>query len=63
MELIQGNKYMYINTIKVGRACKRVKKQLTVIYVGTEENKAVFQTETGTEILLHTDDVEKFISQ
>ena len=63
MKLVQGNKYLYTNTVKVGRMCKRTTKQTTVTYIGTEGNKEVFETETGTEILLHTDDVEKFISQ
>ena len=63
MELIKGNKYTYTNTVRVGRLCKRTIKQQTVTYIGSEGNKEVFETESGTEILLHKDDVEKFISK
>lgn len=63
MELIKGNKYTYTNTVRVGRLCKRTIKQQTVVYIGSEGNKEVFETESGTEILLHKDDVEKFISK
>lgn len=61
MELKQGNKYLYTNTVRVGRTCKRTTKQQTVVYIGTEGNKQVFETESGTEILLHNDDVENMI--
>ena len=63
MELKQGYKYIYTNTVRVGITCKRTTKQLTVVYIGTEGNKQVFETEYGTEILLYDDDVKKFISQ
>ena len=39
MELKQGNKYLYTNTIRVGRTCKRTTKKQTVVYIGTEGNK------------------------
>ena len=61
MELKQGNKYLYANTVRVGRTSKRTTKQQTVVYIGTEGNKQVFETESGTEILLHNDDVENMI--
>lgn len=63
MELIQGNKYLYTNTVKVGRTCKRTTKQQTVVYIGTEGNKQVFETESGTEILLYNDGVENLIKE
>lgn len=63
MELIQGNKYLYINTVKVGITCKRTTKQQVVVYIGAEGNKQVFETESGTEILLHNDDVENLIKE
>lgn len=61
MELKQGNKYLYTNTVRVGRTCKRTTKQQTVVYIGTEGNKRIFETESGTEILLYNDDVENMI--
>ena len=63
MELVKGNKYTYINTVRVGRTCKRMTKQQTVIYIGSEENKEVFETESGAEIVLHKDDIDKLISK
>ena len=63
MELKQGNKYIYTNTVRVGRTCKRTTKQQTVVYIGTEGNKQVFETESGTEILLHNDDVKNLIKE
>ena len=63
MELKQGNKYLYTNTVREGRTCKRTTKQQTVIYIGTEGNKQVFKAESGTEILLHNDDVENLIKE
>ena len=61
MKLIKGNKYTYTNTVRVGRTCKRMTKQQTVVYIDTEGNKEVFETESGTEILLHKDDIDKLI--
>ena len=63
MELVKGNKYTYTNTVRVGRTCKRMTKQQTVIYIGSEGNKEVFETESGTEIVLHKDDINKLISK
>ena len=63
MELKQGNKYLYTNTVRVGRTCKRTTKQQTVVYIGTEGNKRIFETESGTEILLYNDDVENMIKE
>ena len=63
MELKQGNKYLYTNTVRVGRTCKRTTKQQTVVYIGTEVINQVFETESGTEILLHNDDVENLIKE
>ena len=63
MELVKGNKYTYTNTVRVGRTCKRTTKQQTVVYIGTEGNKQVFETESRTEILLHNDDVENLIKE
>lgn len=63
MELVKGNKYTYTNTVRVGRTCKCTTKQQTVVYVGSEGNKEIFETESGTEILLHKDDVNKLISK
>jgi hypothetical protein len=61
MTLTKGSNYIYTNTVKVGRNCKRMQKQLNVIYMGSEGNKEVFETETGSELLIHKDDVEKLI--
>lgn len=61
VELIKGNSYTYTNTIRVGIHCKRMKRQLNVVYVGSEGSKEVFQTEAGTEILIHKDDVKERI--
>lgn len=33
------------------------------IYIGSEGNKEVFETEPGTEIVLHKDDIDKLISK
>lgn len=63
MKLEKGNKYIYTNTVKVGRTCKRTKKHQVVIYVGAEEQKEVFQTETGSEVLLNNIDIIKFIKE
>lgn len=63
MELIKGNKYLYMNTVRVGRTCKRTTKHQIVVYIGTEGNKQVFETESGTEILLYNDDVENLIKE
>ena len=63
MKLIKGNKYTYTNTVRVGRICKRTTKKQTVVYICTEGNKEVFETESGTEILLHKDDIDKLISR
>ena len=63
MELKQGNKYLYTNTVRVGRTCKRTTKRQTVIYIGEEGNRQVFETESGMEILLHNDDVENLIKE
>lgn len=62
MKLIKGHEYTYTNSVRVGRTCKRTTKQQTVVYAGTEGNKEVFETQSGTEIVLHKDDVDKFIS-
>lgn len=63
MDLVKGNKYTYTNTVRVGRTCKRMTKQQTVIYTGSEENKEVFETESGVEIVLHKNDIDKLISK
>ena len=63
MELVKGNKYTYTNNVRVGRTCKRMTKQQTVIYIGSEGNKEVFETELGAEIVLHKDDIDKLISR
>ena len=62
-KMIKGNKYTYTNTVRVGRTCKRTTKKQTVVYIGTEGNKEVFETESGTEILLHKDDIDELISK
>ena len=33
------------------------------LYIGTEGNKEVFETESGAEIVLHKDDIDKLISK
>ena len=61
MELIKGHSYTYTNTVRVGIHCKRMKRQLNVVYVGSDVNNEVFQTKTGTELLIHKDDVKERI--
>ena len=63
MILVTGQKYLYANTIKVGRQCKKTKKQEVVTYIGSEDNKEVFQKESGTELLVHKSDIDKFIKE
>lgn len=63
MELIAGRKYLYSNVVKVGRQCKKTKKQEVVTYVGSEDNKEVFQKESGTELLLYKTDIDEFIKE
>ncbi len=63
MELVAGHKYLYSNVVKVGRQCKKTKKQEVVTYVGSEDNKEVFQKESGTELLLHKTDIDEFIKE
>ncbi len=63
MELVTGRKYLYSNVVKVGRQCKKTKKQEVVTYVGSEDNKKVFQKESGTELLLHKTDIDEFIKE
>lgn len=47
LDLVKGNKYTYTNTVRVGRMCKRMTKQQTVIYIGSEENKKM----TGGKVI------------
>ena len=64
MELIKGNKYTYTNTVRVGRTCKRMAKQQTVIYIGSEGNKEVFETEPSViEGTKTKSDIDKLISK
>ncbi|MBD5534561.1 MAG: hypothetical protein HDQ99_02655 [Lachnospiraceae bacterium] len=63
MDLVTGRKYLYTNTVKVGRQCKKTKKQDVVTYIGSEDNKEVFQRESGTELLIHKSDIDKFIKE
>lgn len=63
MELISGQKYLYSNIVKVGRQCKKTKKQEIVTYIGSEDNKEVFQKESGAELLLHKSDIDKLIKE
>ena len=62
MQLIKGTQYLYSNKIRVGRNCKKVKREIKVKYIGSEGNNEVFETEYGTEILLNVNDIETFIS-
>lgn len=63
MNLIIGNKYRYENMVRVGISCKKHKKVLEVTYVGKEGNNEVFNTDHGTELLIHTSDVNNMISE
>ena len=63
MNLIIGQRYRYENIVKVGRSCKKFKKSLEVTYVGKEGNKEVFDTENGTELLVHESDISDVISE
>lgn len=63
MKLEKGNKYIYTNIVKVGMTCKRTKKHQIVVYIGAEGTKEVFQTESGSEVLLNNIDIIKFIKE
>lgn len=63
MELVSGQKYLYSNIVKVGRQCKKTKKEEIVTYIGSEDNKEVFQKESGTELLLYKSDIDKLIKE
>lgn len=63
MELVYGQKYLYSNIVKVGRKCKKTKKEAIVTYIGSEDNKEVFQKESGTELLLDKADIDNLIKE
>lgn len=63
MKLSINQKYLYSNIVKVGRQCKKTKKEEIVTYVGSEDDKEIFQKESGTELLMHKSDIDKFIKE
>lgn len=66
MELIQGKRYI-IQRIKIiykensnsWTTKRKVKKKYeqTVLFNGMESDKCIFETDEGTEVLIHKDDV------
>lgn len=60
-----GKSYKYTNYQRVSKNARwqKVKVDRVVKYVGDEGNKAVFETEQGSEILLHKDDIDQFIKE
>ena len=63
MRLALNQKYLYSNIAKIGRQCKRTKKEEIVTYIGSEDDKEIFQKESGTELLVHKSDIDKFIKE
>lgn len=66
MELIQGKRYI-IQRIKIiykensnsWTTKRKVKKKYeqTVLFIRMESDKCIFETDEGTEVLIHKDDV------
>ena len=67
MKLIKGKKYILrskkITYDNIKYKYKRTPVSEIVTYVGPEENKEVFTTERGTEILILNIDVESKITE
>lgn len=42
MKLSLNQKYLYSNIVKVGRQCKKTKKEEIVTYIGSENDKEIF---------------------
>ncbi len=63
MKLSLNQKYLYSNIVKVGRQCKKTKKEEIVTYIGSENDKEIFRKESGAELLVHKSDIDKFIKE
>lgn len=66
MELIQGKRYIiqrikiiYKENLNSWTTKRKVKKKYeqTVLFIGMESDKCIFETDEGTEVLIHKDDV------
>lgn len=60
-----GRFYQYENYQRVSKNARwqKIKIDKIVKYIGDEGNKAVFETEQGSEILLHREDVDRCIKE
>lgn len=60
-----GKSYRYINYQRVSKNARwqKIKIDRIVKYIGDEGNKAVFETDQGSEILLHQEDVDRCIKE
>ena len=60
-----GKSYQYENYQRVSKNARwqKVKISKIVKYIGNEGNKAVFETDQGSEILLHQEDVDRCIKE
>lgn len=64
-KLEPGKFYKYTNYQRVSKNARwqKIKIDKIVKYIGDEGNKAVFETEQGSEILLYKEDLDKFIKE
>lgn len=65
IQLQNGKSYLYTNYQRVYKNARWQKVKVVKIlkYIGDEGNKAVFETEQGSEILLYKDDLDKYIKE
>ena len=65
LTLEPGKSYRYENYQRVSKNARwqKVKISKIVKYIGDEGNKSVFETEQGSEILLHQEDVDRCIKE
>ena len=63
MDLIVGKKYIYSNTARVGITCKRRKVEHEVVYLGEDGNKYVFETNSGTRLLVFKCDADECLKE
>lgn len=63
--MIEGKVYIYENSIVLcgaGRG-KRTKFRKEVTYVGKEGRWCYFKTDKGNELMLHENDIDRFIKE
>lgn len=58
-----GNTYTYHVIKKVGPSCRKHAIIKEVTFTGMEGDNYIFETEYGTEILIHKDDLRKRIME